>query len=831
MLVQLYLTRNGPDMMTFATVVLSNTTRSFDKKYTYAIPDNLASSIFVGSRVLVPFGGGNQSREGFVVELTNAVPDADIDFKHITSVMEPYPLIKRESIELMEWMKKQYICTYSDVIKCMLPPGISVCAVKCIKLIECDCSDIKKPNCKKIVEKLRDIGGECDFEELKLECGITGFKKYTDELQSLGVVDICESYQQKITAKTIKGITLNISPEEVTELLESNAIKKIQHIRVLEILKDNEEVSVSDIQRFADVTPSVLNTLSKYGYIRFTTIEVKRNPLSGRHYETTVPLEPTDEQRNALESLRDSISRGCYSESLLHGVTGSGKTEVYLQLIAHCFSLGRRAIMLVPEISLTPQMVERFVARFGNRVAIIHSRLSLGERYDQWRLISEGKVDVVVGARSAVFAPLQNLGLIIIDEEHESSYKSEAMPRYNAKEVAQKRCEINNSLLLYGSATPSIETYYRAVNGEIQLLEMQKRPSTAVLPKVHLVDMRQELENGNKTPFCKMLVDELEKNIENGEQSILFLNRRGFSTFVMCRSCGLTMKCPECSIALTYHSKDERLICHYCGYTVNNPSRCPKCNSNYIRYFGTGTQKIEEEIKKTLPQSSVIRMDIDTTGYKNSHEDILTRFRRDNINILVGTQMIAKGHDFPNVTLVGVLAADSMLNAGDFRSAERTFQLLTQVAGRAGRGELPGRVVIQTYNTEEYSILAACRHDFKKLYQQEISIRKKLWYPPFSNVAIITFTGTWDKKVYDAAKAQKPLLVSAINAPGQECSILGPSRSPIQKIANKYRWRIVIKLSDKQALIEVLTKLNDSFQRKKVKDVNMSIDINPYNML
>jgi primosomal protein N' (replication factor Y) len=395
--------------------------------------------------------------------------------------------------------------------------------------------------------------------------------------------------------------------------------------------------------------------------------------------------------------------------------------------------------------------------------------------------------------------------------------------------VAQKRCEINKALLLYGSATPSVDNYYRAQNKQIQLIEMKNRPNTAKLPEVELVDMRLELEKGNKTPFSTRLMDGLTENIENSRQSILFLNRRGFSTFVFCRSCGYTMKCPECNIALTYHSKSDRLICHYCGFTVKNPVKCPSCESTSIRYFGTGTQKIEEEVRQRLPESSVIRMDTDTIGYKNAHEEILNRFKTENINIMVGTQMIAKGHDFPNVTLVGVLAADSMLNTGDFRSAERTFQLLTQVAGRAGRGDAEGRVIIQTYNTEDYSILAACKQDYISFYKQEILIRKRLEYPPFNNIAIVTLSGRKDRAIFEMAGIVKKELTGKC-IPDYE--VLGPSRCPIPKIANKYRWRLVLKAKRHDVLIDELTEMSDKiFKRVKDEDILMSIDINPYSML
>lgn len=815
--------------MTTASIVISNTTRAFDKKYTYAVPEELLGQICVGCRVLVPFGHGSIVKEGFVLEMNpENILVKSIKYKTIKQVLEPYPLLKEDNIQLLEWMKRQYICTFSDAIKCMLPPGISVKTVKNVKLLSIE-KVFKKSNMNKIVDNLSCIGGECEYEQLRRLCEIKDFKGYIQELCECGTISIEECYEQKVNAKSVKAVCLAKSNEEIVEELENNAIKRIQHIRVLEILLDNEIVSVADIQRFAGVTSSVLDTLSKYGYICYTNLELQRDPLKNKNYEKTEHLPPTQEQAIALTQLKQQLDSKKYKESLIHGITGSGKTEVYLQLISHCFEMGKKAIMLVPEIALTPQMVERFVARFGKRVAVMHSRLSLGERFDQWKLISEGKVDVVVGARSAIFAPISDLGLIVIDEEHEGSYKSESMPRYNAKEVAQKRCEINRALLLYGSATPSVDTYYRAIERKIELIEMKSRPNTAELPSVELVDMRLELENGNRSPFSSRLMEELNKNSENNQQSILFLNRRGFSTFVFCRSCGFTMKCPECNIALTYHSKNNRLICHYCGFTVKNPTKCPSCESNNIRYFGIGTQKIEEEVKQRLPDSSIIRMDTDTIGYKNAHEEILNRFKTENINIMVGTQMIAKGHDFPNVTLVGVLAADSMLNIGDFRSSERTFQLLTQVAGRAGRGDIGGRVIIQTYNTEEYSILAACKQDFITFYNQEILIRKRLGYPPFSNIAIVTFSGRKDRAIFEIAKSVKPELMEKCTS---DFEVLGPSRCPIPKIANKYRWRLVIKAKNLDLLVDQLTKMSDGIWKKaKDGDITMSIDINPNNML
>ncbi|HEX9060831.1 MAG TPA: primosomal protein N', partial [Clostridia bacterium] len=457
---------------------------------------------------------------------------------------------------------------------------------------------------------------------------------------------------------------------------------------------------------------------------------------------------------------------------------------------------------------------------------------SPGERYDQWRLVRDGGVKVVVGVRSAVFAPLSDIGIIIIDEEHESTYKSDITPRFHAGDVARERCIYNGALLLKGSATPSVESYYQAVKGRTGLLEMTKRANNKGLPDVIMVDMRNELSEGNRSVFSRALSSEISKNMEQKMQTILFLNRRGYASFVLCRECGYTARCVSCNISLTYHAKEGRLICHYCGYTVKMPEICPKCKSKYIRHFGTGTQKVEEELKKVFPGIRTVRMDMDTTLKKNSHEKILSSFREDNIEVMVGTQMIAKGHDFPGVTLVGVLAADSLLNLEDFRASERTFQLVTQVAGRAGRGLHGGRVVIQTYNTEDFSIKAACRQDYGEFYKNEILIRERLGYPPFSNVAIIILSGTEDLETKETLLKIKEYASEEFAKCGVEADVLGPSRAPLSKINNRYRWRIVIKCGCEDSIIKVFDAIQTRFRKMANKDrVRMTMDINPYNMM
>jgi primosomal protein N' (replication factor Y) len=815
-------------MDNIAVVVINGCTREFDRQYHYLVPESLCGKILPGIRVAVPFGGGNGLKEGYVFDLVGSSEYKNL--KEIKKALDEKPVLSRSMLELAAWMRERYICTYSDAVKCMLPAGTSIKSLRVVKPIK-RAEGLDK-NKQRIMEALFECRGGLEYDELKEMTGVRGFSKCIAALERDGLVCVCEEYTAAVREKTVRAAYLAMPAEEVLDDIENNRIKKIQHIRILEMLIENEYISVADIVRFAGVSAGVLDTLRKYGYLNYKDIEVKRDPLVHKNVERTFPLPPTGEQEAAMSAIMGKLDGGGFSETLVHGVTGSGKTELYLRLIKHVMDSDRQAIVLVPEISLTPQMVERFRGRFGSEVAVLHSRLSLGERYDQWRLIREGSIKVAVGARSAVFAPFDRLGIIIIDEEHEGSYKSETTPKYSAVDIARKRCLDGGAALVLGSATPSVVTFFRADKGETALVKLNERANRMVMPHVHIADMRKELEEGNRTPFSVRLSAEISRNIDAGQQTILFLNRRGYASFVLCRSCGYTVRCPHCSISMTYHSFDDRLICHYCGFTTLMPKTCPKCASAYIRQFGTGTQKVEEELKKHFPGCSVLRMDMDTTTGKNSHEQILRTFREQNVNLLVGTQMIAKGHDFPNVTLVGVLAADSLLNLDDFRASERTFQLLTQVSGRAGRGKLPGRVVIQTYNTEDFSILAACGHDYAAFYSQEIKVREELNYPPFTNLASLIVSSVNDKLAYARARETRDILNQRLDGCRGGELLLGPSRAPVAKIKNRYRWRIIIKCPSMERLIEVLTVTSDDFRKLNGKrEADLSVDINPNSMI
>ena len=607
-------------------------------------------------------------------------------------------------------------------------------------------------------------------------------------------------------------------------------IKSEKQKKVLQFLKDNEGVTIPEIEAYTGGTRAIVKTLEKNGYVEIIEKKIERDPLASKKIEKTENLKLTLEQQMAFDEISEKMEQQQYERFLIYGVTGSGKTEIYLQLIGKAMKQNKTSIVLVPEISLTPQMIDRFISRFGkDEIAVLHSKLSLGERYDEWNRIKEGKAKIVIGARSAIFAPLNNIGIIIIDEEHDSSYKSESVPKYDAKEIAKKIAKENNCPLVLGSATPDLTTYYKAQQGEITLLALTKRANNSKLPSVDVVDLKMELANGNRSMLSYKLHDAIQKNLEEKRQTILFLNRRGYSTFIMCRECGYTVKCKNCDISLTYHRFENKLKCHYCGYEEDVVTVCPECHSTKIRYFGTGTQKLEQEINKVFPQATTIRMDVDTVSKKNSHEEILNKFRNENIDILIGTQMVVKGHHFPNVTLVGVIAADSSLNIDDYRANERTFQILTQVAGRAGREQLEGNVIIQTYNPENFAIQCAKEQNYDKFYNTEIALREQLKYPPFSDIILIGFSSLNENEVKQIAEKTYQYFRKMFNT--EEFNVLKPMPSPIDKIQNRFRWRIIIKGIMTENANGILNEYLQKFYNCTYKNTKVTIEINPNNMM
>jgi primosomal protein N' (replication factor Y) len=551
----------------------------------------------------------------------------------------------------------------------------------------------------------------------------------------------------------------------------------------------------------------------------------KESHIRFEDFPQSTPHDLTPEQAHALKTISEMIEKKEHKTFLLHGITSSGKTEVYMQSIEVALKNGRQAIVLVPEISLTPQTIERFVSRFGRKVAVIHSKLTAAKRYMEWKKIKDGEARIVVGARSAIFAPMSELGLIIIDEEHETSYKQDDAPRYHARDVADERAKLNNCPLVLGSATPSLETFYKAKHGEYSLIRLTKRIDERLLPKVKVVDMRMELATRKRVQmFSRVLLDAIDRTIKNGKQAIVFLNRRGFSTFVNCKACGLVLKCKHCDTVMVYHFDIKKLVCHYCDNTQSPPDICPKCRSGYIKYLGIGTEKVESEISRSFSHVSVARMDSDTTQKSGSHDRILGEFKSGRVKVLVGTQMIAKGLDFPQVTLVGVVSADVSLNIPDFRASERTFNLLTQVAGRAGRGEDGGEVIVQTYAPEHYAIQAAAKHDYERFYAEEIVARKELLFPPYIQLVKVTVRARSDKNAEQAAAE----LAKAIRAADPEAKIAGPAPAPMARLRGYYRYNIVLKDKDRIKMCDLLKKVLGSFGRPH--GVLVAVDVDPVSM-
>ena len=599
-----------------AQVIINRTAKKLNKTFDYNIPEELEGFVIIGSKVLVPFGKCGKLEEAFVVKIKEKT-EYEYEIKDIVKIEDN---LNDKQIELAKWMAKKYFCNISDCIKLMLTPG-------------------------------------------------TRNKERENRIQD----------------KTINKIYLKKDIAEIENDIEDKKIKSEKQINVIKFIKNNEGVTIPEIEIVTGSSRAIVNTLVKNGYLEIVEEKDQRNPLAykdiGNIKEVKEKLLLNEEQEKAYQKVKKEIEKNEYKSFLLYGVTGSGKTEIYLQLIEKVIEKNKTAIVLVPEISLTPQIIDRFIVRFGkNDIAILHSKLSIGERHDEWKRIRDGQAKIVIGARSAIFAPIDNLGIVIIDEEHDASYKSESNPKYDAKEIAKKVAKESKCPLVLGSATPDIRTYYNVNKEKIELLKLTKRANEALLPKISIIDLKQELANGNRSMLSNELYNSIEENLKQKKQTILFLNRRGYSTFVMCRECGYTHKCKNCDISLTYHNYEKHMKCHYCSNTQPILTTCPECNSDKVRYFGTGTQKLEQEINKQFQNAKTIRMDVDTVTKKNSHEGILNKFKNEKIDILIGTQMVVKGHHFPDVTLVGVIAADSSLNIDDYRASERTFQILTQVA-------------------------------------------------------------------------------------------------------------------------------------------------------
>lgn len=803
----------------FAEVIVDVAAYPIDRPFDYAVPEKYQSIIESGSRVKVPFG--NRQVLGFVIALKS---DTDVPLnkqKPIGELLDIEPVLTQEMLAMTKWLKRQTLCYEIDALQVMLPSALRAKYEKTLRII--DSSAVLPQSVQALFQGKDSIELKAD-ESKEL---LSTIKKLIKEQ----ILVLETAVKQKTAVKKVRMVQIESDVNRLKEIYEnvSNQAKKQKDVINWMLDHVGERIILSDVLKNLNTSNAVLQGVVEKGAAKLEFEEVYRDPYADRTIDVSKKHSLTNEQHLALSEIIHSYDHSEATTFLLHGITGSGKTEVYLQAIERSLMDQKEAIVLVPEISLTPQMTNRFKERFGSLVAVLHSGLSTGEKYDEWRKISRGEVKVVVGARSAIFAPFQNIGLIILDEEHEGTYKQDDSPRYHARDVAIWRSEYHHCPVILGSATPSLESYARAKKGNYSLLTLAKRPREQALPEVSIIDMREQLKNGNRSMFSLELADAIRLRLEKGEQMVLFLNRRGHSSFVMCRDCGTVVECPNCDISMTYHRSQERIKCHYCGEESHVPNSCPQCESEHIRFFGTGTQKVEEEIARFFPTARVLRMDVDTTRKKGSHEHILKMFGDGKADILLGTQMIAKGLDFPNITLVGVLSADTTLHLADFRAAEKTFQLLTQVSGRAGRHDKKGEVVVQTYTPEHYAIQYAQNHDFISFYHQEMMNRKQFAYPPFTFVVLIQITH--EDVLMTAEYAHKVANWLRENL-SNTAEIIGPTASSISRVQNRYRYQCLIKYKKEPMLPDVLQQLIRIYRTDWLKKgILMSIDLNPSSIM
>ncbi len=806
-----------------------------DLTFSYAIPPRLQSLVQVGSRVLAPLGEG--TREGVIVDLMDEpnLPDNSIKIKNLTNCLDDTPTFSDELLTLTRWLSEYYLSSWGEALRCAAPAAVRTRQNRVVHSLATDeqIANMRRSRQTQILSILReDEALSINQIAQRIGVGASKLRPVLSVLQEKGLIELRSNFQSKAKPQTVSVVSLakpiSEIENQITQLEANRAPKQAQILRILLDCND-ETVTTADLTQRANTRLTTLQSLEGKGLICVEVVQVVRNPLSLDPVPSTQPLTLNPDQASALQAIQETIDSDRRELFLLHGVTGSGKTEVYMQAMASVLGRGKKVIVLVPEISLTPQTVSRFVGRFGARVAVLHSNLSDGERYDQWQQIKNGGADIVVGPRSAIFAPFADLGLIVIDEEHETSYKQDAaLPFYNARDVAVKRSELTNCPLILGSATPSLESFYHAQQGEYTLLRLPSRVSNIEMPPVEIVDMREELKRGNRTIFSTSLRGTIEERLSKREQIILFLNRRGYSTHVFCRTCGYVERCDNCSISLTFHFRTKQMRCRHCGYKRPTPKVCPQCGSMYIRYFGLGTEQVEQEVTKAFPKAKVKRMDADSTTRKDAHQKILDGFKAGEIDILVGTQMIAKGLDFPNVTLVGVISADTALNLPDFRAGERAFNLLTQVAGRSGRSEAGGNVILQTYMPEHYSIQAAQGHDYLRFYREEIGYREALLYPPLSHAATILLRGEVEAEVIQTANHLLEQLEAFKADRFPSVEIRGPVPAPLAKIKNKFRWHFQLRSEDVEELRELI---RCAVSATSPTNIDLIVDIDPISVL
>ena len=775
-----------------ASVAIQEAGYAMDKLYAYAIPPRLEGEAAVGKRVSVPFARGNRRREGmvFALEEESSYPS----LKAIDAWLDDEPILSGRELRLARWVKARFFCTYYDAVKAMLPAGVwlvgeAVCALaRPGEREENYAAAGDREERRTLLELLYDHGGSAPWHTVRSALGSQAAAA-ANALEEAGIITRVLERKQRASDKVSSTAVLLVSGEEALDLAERKRRSAPQQAELLRLLGGMGECSAKELCYFTGASMQSLKALAKAGVIELQPREEFRRPEFHKGQRPWMnELNPC--QQEACDALLPLLRGGKAAAALLHGVTGSGKTAVYIRLIRETVEAGKQALVLVPEIALTPQLMATFFQHFGDRVAVLHSSLSIAQRYDEWKRIRQGLVDVVVGTRSAVFAPLGSLGLLILDEEQEGSYKSENSPRYHARDVAKYRCAESDALLLLGSATPSVESMYEARSGKYALVRMQERFNTKPLPEVSIIDLKEELRAGNGSPLSRALCEEIRVNLERGEQSILFLNRRGASSMVTCPACGYVYECPRCSARLTYHMANRRMMCHYCGYSQAADRACPSCGGT-LNYSGLGTQRIEEELRRRFPETPVLRMDTDTVTASRSHEVILREFEEKKVPILLGTQMVAKGLSFDNVTLVGVILADQSLYAGDYRAQERTFSLITQVVGRSGRGEKTGRALIQTYTPMNEVILCASRQDYDAFYAREIEARRLLLAPPIRSLYAITVCGGDEDKVLRCASQLKTALERA-GKDLPDLRVLGPAPAGLVRVNNQYRYRVTL---------------------------------------
>ncbi|MBQ1186516.1 MAG: primosomal protein N' [Clostridia bacterium] len=799
--------------MLLANIIIEQTAFSFDKPYSYAVPNELKDVLQVGCRVVVPFGKGNTHRQGMVIDIYSE--ETQVPYKSIARVIDTVPIISTEMVELCKWMHEHCFCTYFDALKAVLPVGVSFKVQEIYAKGQTPFSeeyafleDFFKANETATAQTL------CDTFEILTDSKLSAlFKSGCLVKDSLSL--------RKMGDKSLKSVRLIMTPEEISACKLTPRQNEIA-----ELLADLGELSVKELTYFTGVSDAVIKNLAKKGVLELFEKEVYRKPVSVQKAAEIPEIKLTEEQETAYKKLSELYASNKGEAALLYGVTGSGKTSVFLKLVDTAVKENKGVIIMVPEISLTPQTIEIFGKRYGDKIAVFHSAMSLGQRMDEFKRVSRGEALVAIGTRSAIFAPVQNLSLIVIDEEQEHTYKSEKSPRFHARDLAKFRAHYNNALVVLASATPSLESYTNAKIGKYNLCTLKNRYGSAQLPDVVTVDMRSEIRNGNTGPLSRELKLSIDEALNKGNQAIVLLNRRGHNTYISCPTCGYVATCPNCSVSMTYHSANGRLMCHYCSYSESSSKSCPNCADAKLRFMGVGTQKIEEELKATFPEARILRMDADSTTAKDSYSNYLTAFAEGKYDIMLGTQMVAKGLNFPNVTVVGVIGADSAANSSDYRSFERSFSLLTQVFGRAGRGTEKGVAIVQTTDPDSNLIRLAAKQDYDSFYNGEIGVRKMMTYPPYCTIVQVSVSSMSRADAEETSREIFKVLTEGVKDKYSDIpmKILGPAPAATPKVNNKYRYRLIIKTKNSARTRELL---KSATAVKCPRDTSVTVDINP----